>query len=123
MTIKKLIVMILVSAISFQINSMKRSFEGAGALASPSKKPKRQASKSLFDHFEEGNFQGFEQEVKNRARYGEPSLNEKNSSGDTILFVVGESKKEDADQYFKVLMGNGVDITVLISMISIPYQG
>lgn len=116
---KKCMIVLLIGSFGGQIHSMKRSFEDADALASPSKKQKMEASKSLFEHFKEGNLKGFEQEVKNRARCYKPSLDEKdgssfldekNSSEDTILFVVGESKKEDADQYFKVLMVNGVNI-------------
>ncbi len=109
----------LVGSFGARTNSMKRPLEEASAVESSSKKSKTQASKSLFDHFEEGNLQEFEQEVKNHALCYKHSLDEKdrsgfleekNSSGDTILFVVGESNKEDADQYFKVLMNNGVNI-------------
>jgi len=111
--IKKLIMVILIGSISLQINSMKRSLEETDATENPLKKAKVEESeqrRSLLSFFNANDLNGFRAEVEWRRDYDKNSLNEKDSSGQTILFIIDGSKKRKSDEYFKILIGNGADI-------------
>jgi hypothetical protein len=112
MIIKKMIVLILVGSISFQINSMKRSFE-EGILENPFKKAKTgeyTPRESLFSFLEKNDLEGFKQEAEWRKLHDKDSLNERNNEGETILFVVDRSQNGQDDKYFKILIDNGANI-------------
>lgn len=111
--IKKLIlVLLMVGSIFSHIHCMKRAFGSTGEIESFSKKIKTDVAQrpSLFSLFEKNDLNGFARECEWRKLYNKDSLNEKDSAGHTILYVVDESEKRKQDEFFKILISNGADI-------------
>ncbi len=111
--IKKLIMVIVIGSISFQINSMKRSLEETNVTENPLKKIKIEENKqrrSLFSFFNANDMAGFRAEAEWRKSYDKDSLNEKDASGQTILFIADGCKKRKSGEYFKILIENGADV-------------
>ena len=113
MVVKKLIIVILVGLISFEINSMKRSFENGSMIENPFKKIKIDDSEprqSLFSLFKRNDMEGFKHEAEWRNKHDKDSLNERDLFGETILYIVDGDKKNTSDDYFKILIDNGADV-------------
>jgi hypothetical protein len=110
---KKFMAIMLIVFVFGQVSAMKRTFQsiGIGELISLSKKMKTDSlpRENLFSLFQGNDIEGFGREARLHKLYGE-DLNEKDSEGQTIFFVVDESKKIQSDEYFKSLADNGADI-------------
>ncbi len=116
MMFKKLIIVILAGLIPSQIDAMKRGFIIENTMIeNPFKKIKIDDSEprqSLFSLFERNDVEGFRREAEWRNKHDKNSLNERDLSGETILYRIDGSKKNKSDECFQILIKNGADINI-----------